>query len=488
MSIKIHDLKHRTTRGAFASIAGQSTNVALRLGSMMILARMLTPRDFGLIGMSGTCIELLALLQDAGLVAAAVQSPTLSHEQSSTLFWLNLGLGTLLTLICAGLAPILALFYHEPQVTWITVLAATTFIFNGAAAQHRALLSRAMRLSLLAGIDSGATFGSVALGITLAASGFGYWSLAAMSLAPSLITCVALMITGTWIPGPPRLNAGIGSMLKYGGVLMADSVLMYIGYNTDKVLLGRFWGAPALGLYGRAYTLANIPQLALSNAVNAVTFPALSRLQDQENRFRRAFSQSYTLFLSLILPITIACGLFGEDIIRVFLGQKWMETAPTFRALAPTILAFALINPTGVLLNSLGKVVQSFLIGCAIVPVVIIGYWSGLSHGPVGVALGFSAAMLVMSVPAILWGIKGTPITRTDIWNAASPPLTSALIAAVCACACWEPASHIPFAPVRLSVLCGVLFSVHGALLYFVLDQKTLYKSVLERLNPAPAD
>jgi O-antigen/teichoic acid export membrane protein len=145
MSIKIHDLKHRTTRGAFASIAGQSTNVALRLGSMMILARMLTPRDFGLIGMSGTCIELLALLQDAGLVAAAVQSPTLSHEQSSTLFWLNLGLGTLLTLICAGLAPILALFYHEPQVTWITVLAATTFIFNGAAAQHRALLSRAIR-------------------------------------------------------------------------------------------------------------------------------------------------------------------------------------------------------------------------------------------------------------------------------------------------------------------------------------------------------
>src|SRR5258708_25450950 len=183
----------------------------------------------------------------------------------------------------------------------------------------------------------------------------------------------------------------------------------------DKVLLGRFWGAQALGFYGRAYTLINIPTQNLSNAVSAVGFPALARLQNQPERLRSYFLKCYTLFLSLTLPITVACGLFGEDIIRVFLGPKWIDAVPVFRLLAPTILIFALINPTGILLNALGRITQSLRNVILITPVVILGYLCGLPYGPVGVASGLSLAMLGPAVPVILLAVKGSHGSPRDI-------------------------------------------------------------------------
>ena len=473
-----HDFKGRTARGALASLTGQGANFVLRLGSMMVLARLLSPRDFGLVGMATAVTGFLILFQDFGLSAAAVQSPSISRVQSSTLFWINLAIGGFLALFCAAMAPLLANFYHEPRVKWLTILIASGFLFTGATAQHRALLSRNMRITALAISDICATVLSVALGISMAALGMGYWALAGMAICPSVVSFISAWALAGWIPGLPRRGAKVSSMLKYGGLLMADSALMYIAYNADKVLLGRFWGAPALGFYGRAYSLVNIPTANLNTAVSAVAFPALSRLQNQPERFRRYFLKCYTLFLTLTTPITVACGFFGEDIIRVFLGPKWMDAVPVFRLLAPTILAFALINPIGVLLNALGRIAQSLRIAFVIVPVVILGYVCGLGYGPVGVASGFSASMLVLIVPVILLGIRGTPISPADIWQAVRPPFYSVLVASAAALLAAIPASFLPHALFRLFVINGVLFGTYAAMLIFVMGQKELYLKI----------
>jgi len=462
-------------RGALASIAGQGTNFVLRMGSMMILARLLSPRDFGLVGMATAVTGFLILFQDAGLAAAAIQSPSISRTQTSTLFWINLIVGGCLALLCAMAAPLLAAFYHEPRVKWLAIVMASGFLFNGAAAQHRAMLSRNMRITALAASDVCATALSVFLGISMAALGMGYWALAGMAVCPSIVGLVAAWTLTRWIPDLPRRGAGIASMLKYGGTLMIDNIIMYLAYNMDKVLLGRFWGAQALGFYGRAYTLINIPTQNLSNAVSAVGFPALARLQNQPERLRSYFLKCYTLFLSLTIPITVACGLFGEDIIRVFLGPKWMDAVPIFRLLAPTILAFALINPTGLLLFATGRALQALHIGLMIAPVVILGYVCGIGYGPVGVASGFSVAMLVLIVPSILWGIRGTPISPADIWQAIRPPLYSVLIASAAALLAAIPVSLLSFALLRLCLINGVLFGTYAAMLWFVMGQKELY-------------
>src|SRR5258707_1599330 len=141
-----HDLKGRMARGALASIAGQGTNFVLRLGSMMVLARLLSPRDFGLVGMATAVTGFLILFQDFGLSAAAVQSPSISRVQSSTLFWINLAIGGFLALFCAALAPPLANFYHQPPGKWFTILPSTGLPFTGATGLHRSLVSRNHRL------------------------------------------------------------------------------------------------------------------------------------------------------------------------------------------------------------------------------------------------------------------------------------------------------------------------------------------------------
>jgi O-antigen/teichoic acid export membrane protein len=469
------DLKKRTARGAISSLAGQSANVVLRLGSMMILARLLSPRDFGLVAMSTALTGFIGILQDAGLVSAAIQARELSAKQSGTLFWLNLAVGAFLGSCCAMVAPALAHFYHEPQVAWIVTVMASAFVFNGAAAQHRALLTRAMRLSELAILDAFSTFCSVALGISLATIGYGYWALVVMLLTPSVIVLVGVWILARWLPGRP--GRGVWHMIRYGGILMADAVLMYIAWNVDKVLIGRFLGAPILGIYGRAYTLIGLPNLTLSNAVNNVTFSALSRLQHEPERFRRCFLKSYTLFVSVILPILVSCALFGDDIIRVFLGPKWEDAIPTFRALAPGMLALAFINPTGILLNALGRVGQGFWIGCIITPAVIAGYWFGLPHGPVGVATGFSIAIGLVSVPSILLGLIGTPISALDVWRALAVPLGAMLVGVSVAAFSLEYVRHFNIPLVRLLVVNTALFVPYVAMLFF--GQREFYHDLL---------
>ena len=272
-------------------------------------------------------------------------------------------------------------------------------------------------------------------------------------------------------------------MVRYGSLLMADNIVMYIGYNMDKVLLGRFVGATALGFYSRAYQLINIPTTNLCTAVGNAAFPALSRLQHEPVRLRSYFLKCYTLFLSLNIPITVACGLFGEDIIRVFLGAKWMDSVPLFRLLAPTMLAVAFINPPGLLLAAIGRAKESLLIGCAIAPTVILGYALGLPYGPVGIASGFSASMLLLAVPVTLWAISYTPVSPADVWGAIRPPLYSVFVAAGAALLVSLPASGLHFALLRLLLICGVLFTVYFIMLFFPMGQKALYLKVLAGLG-----
>jgi PST family polysaccharide transporter len=478
------DFKRKTTRGGLAVLAGQGGTFLLRMISLVTLARLLSPKDFGLVGMVTAVTSVLTYFQDAGLSASAIQAPTLSRAQTTTLFWINVAVGAFLAGVCILLAPALAAFYREPRVASVAVAVAGSFLAFGATAQHRAGLVRAMRLTELAVCDVCGIALSVALAVGLALAGAGYWALVAMAVTPSLANLVAVWSLGRWLPGWPRWERGIGAMLKYGSYVMADNIVCYLSYYTDKILIGRVCGAVALGFYGRAYTLINIPTQNLASVLGSTLFPALSRLQHQPERLRNYFLKSYTLFLSLTMPITVAAGLFGEDIIRVFLGAKWMDAVTVFRLLTPTILAFALINPVGLLLQALGLVARNLWIGLMILPVTVAAYFIGIAWGPVGVASGFSIAMWIVMLPVLLWAIAGTPIRPRDLVRAIAPPTVAVVVAAGAALVVWAAGvSRIEVPFVRLVIVNGLLFAVHAALLYFALGQKPLYRSVLHALG-----
>jgi O-antigen/teichoic acid export membrane protein len=481
------DLKRKTARGAFASTCGQGANLVIRIGAMVVLARLLTPEDFGLVAMATACTGFLALFQDVGLSMATVQRQLITRAQTSTLFWINLSVGAILTALCAAVSPFLVAFYHEPRLIWVTVMTGVCFVLGGAAAQHRAVLMRELRFGTLAGIDIFSLVVSVALAIGMAAAGKGYWALVAMTICGSIVSAACAWIAGGWIPGPPQRGAGVRSMVKYGGTLTLNSLIVYIAYNADKVLLGRFWGAELLGIYGRAYQLINLPTQNLNSTIGVVAFPALSRLQNDPERLKSYFLKGYGLFLALVMPITMACALFAEDITRVFLGSKWGAAVPVFRLLAPTIVAFALINPFGWFMQATGRAARSLKMAFLVAPVVIIGYVVGLNSGPTGVAAGFSSSMMLLVVPVIFWATRGTTITMADTFKVVMRPFLAAAIGAGAALAAWPWICLLNLPLLRLVAANVVLFSVYGLVLWFAMGQKALYLGVLREIGAWPS-
>src|SRR5215469_6808907 len=423
----MQDLKAKTIRGGVARLCAQGANFVLRIGSLVILARLLNPNDFGLVGMVTAFTGLLTLFRDFGLSSAAVQCAIVTEEEISTLFWLNIMLGALLTVIALVMAPAIAAFYHEPQLFGVTAVLAAGFLFNAAGTQHSALLQRQMRFTALAMINVVSLAVGSGIAIVGAKAGYGYWALVAMTVAPPLVATIGFWLTAGWIPGMPRRGAGIRPMMRFGGALTFTGLLVYIGYNAEKVLIGCFWGADAIGIYGRAYHLVNIPTDNLNSAVGEVAFSALSRLQDDPVRLKSYFLKGFALVLGLTLPITVACGIFADDVVFVLLGPQWQDAAAIVRLLAPTVAVFAIINPLGWLVFSIGLVARGIKVAPVLATLMITGYVIGLPYGPKGVALSYSAVLTLWVIPHILWCVHGTVISLQDVLRAVSRPLASAI-------------------------------------------------------------
>lgn len=476
------DLKGKSVRGGAATVLGQGAGMALQIGTTVVLARLLSSTDYGLQSMVLTLTAFFSLFKDAGLSVATVQRETLTNEQISTLFWINLALGGFLAIVVAAASPFLAAFYRDPRLLWLTIASASIFLFNSLSVQHRALLDRAMRFSTSVKIDLlSATIGS-AIAIVMAAFGCGYWSLICQNISLPIVGTAATWIAMPWMPGRPRWTTEIRSMVRFGGTVSLNSFVVYVAYNTEKVLLGRFWGAAPLGLYTRAYQLANLPMQQFTTAVGGVVFPALSRLQGDPERLRRSYLKFHSLVVSLTVPMVVTCTLFADEIVRIMLGPKWTGAALILRLLSPTILVFALMNPLSWLLRATGRVERSLKIALFIAPVVILGVLAGIRQGPPGVALGYSAAMVLLFVPLVAWTKHGTGITTGDYLDCIKRPLIAGALGGAAA---WlfKTALHNTLAPIPLFLIgLAIFFAVYAGLLLFAMGQRAVYADLLSNI------
>jgi PST family polysaccharide transporter len=477
------DLKQRTIRGGAAKIGSQAANFALRIGTLMILARLLDPKDFGLVGMVTAVIGVFSVFRDFGLSAAAVQRATVTEEQASTLFWINILVGLSLSLLTLAIAPFVAAFYHEKRLLGVTAVLATAFLFNAAGVQQTSFLERQMRFTTISALEIFSLFASTVVGIIMATHGAGYWSLVATTTLTPFFYSIAVWLATKWIPGRPRKNVGIGSMIRFGGTLTLNGFIMFLASNFEKVLLGRYWGVEALGIYGRAYQLSNIPTENLNSAVGGVAFAALSRLQGEPSRLRTYFLKGYTLTLSLTVPITFTCALFADEIVQILLGPKWKSAAIVFRLLAPTTLAFAILNPLGWLMSSLGLVERALKIALVLGPAMIVAYVMGLPSGPKGVATAYSAVMMLSAVPLIVWVTRGTMISVRDILLVIGRPLLSGIVAALIALGLQFLYGRFFSALSGFAIGVTVYGAVYLTMLLHVMGQKPFYSDLFREFQ-----
>jgi O-antigen/teichoic acid export membrane protein len=189
------DLSRKSVRGGFATVSAQGLKFVMQTATMMVLARLLSPEDFGLQGMVVVVTGFLSLFRDAGLGMATVQRSEVTHAQTSTLFWINILIGAILTILCAAAAPLLVAFYHEPRLYWVAVVSGVMFMFNGLSAQHGALLQRSMRFVTQAKIDVLSLAVGSAVGIVMAFLGCRYWSLVGMALVSSMVSTAGVWLT-----------------------------------------------------------------------------------------------------------------------------------------------------------------------------------------------------------------------------------------------------------------------------------------------------
>ena len=463
-------------------MCAQGAKFVLQTATMMLLARLLSAEDFGLLGMAMVLTGFVGLFKDAGLSAATIQRLEVTQEQISTLFWINGVVGGALATFTAVLAPVVVAFYGEPRLYWITVVLGVAFVFGGLAAQHQALLSREMRFVTLAKIEVLSFTISSAAGVVMAWLGWRYWALVSITVVGSIVSAAGAWLANPWVPGRPRRKCGVLSMLRFGWMATCNNLVVFLAWNSDNILLGRFWGADALGLYGRAYQLATLPIHQLNGAIAGVALPALSGIQDDPDRFARSFLKGFSLLVSLTIPLTISCALFAEEIVRVVLGANWMEAAPIFRLLAPTGLVFALCNPLSLSVISAGRVRRALSMAAATTPVVIVGIVLGLSNGPTGVALGYSVAMALLVIPITAWSIHGTRITWGGLWSAIKRPLLSGLLASAIGLIGKITLGGIlaPF-PLLLVGL-GLVLGSYAWVLLIAMGQKNLYVDLLREV------
>ena len=416
------NLKARAVSGMVATVSTQAAKLVLQLLYVAIMARLLTSADFGLIAMVTSVTAVLTVILDGGLTTATIQRANVSQQEITGMFWVNAALGLLLALLTAGLSPVVAWFYNDPQLLHLTLLYSITFVLSGLMVQQEAIIRRQMRFKALGAIEIVTFLFGSAVGVGTAWKGFGYWSLAIGALASNAANLVLLWLFCRWRPGKPVWPAGLNSMLQFGGHVMGFNLVGALGMNVDKILLGRMYGTDVLGFYSRAQALLVQPFRQILVPLGSVAIPTLSRLHADPVRFEQTLLR-LLLIIGFASAFVSAFLFAGADwIVGILLGEKWSETAIIFRAFAITMFTIpvSVVATWALTTSGLGKEL-SF---CGVVnnSILIVAIVCGLPWGGVGVALAFSISGLLLRVPLLYYFVgKKTAIKTRRIVRAVGP-------------------------------------------------------------------
>lgn len=427
------DLKGRSVRGGAVTMTAQGARFFLQMGSTVVLARLLTPQDFGLIAMVTAVTGFVLMFKDMGLSMATVQKAEINHGQISTLFWINVVLSLGVMLVTAALAPAIAWFYGEPRLTWITLALAGAFIFGGLTVQHQALLRRQMRFGSLALIQIISMSVGILTAVIAAFYGAGYWSLVLMQLATAVAGAIAVWVACGWRPDLPVRCSGVRGMLKFGGHLTGFKFVNYFSRNADNILIGKFIGADALGLYAKAYQLFMMPISQIRGPLNQVAMPVLSSLQNQPERYVKYYQRLIDIMATLTVPLTLYCAIEADFLIRTLLGQQWLGAVPVFRILVIAALIAPVAGTRGLVLISHGFSGRYFYWGLFNAILIVTSFIVGLPFGIEGVATAYAVAVYVILIPSLFYCFHKTSVTPSMFMRTLASPMLVGVVAAGCA-------------------------------------------------------
>lgn len=313
-----------------------------------------------------------------------------------------------------------------------------------------------MRFGLISSINAGASFVSVAVAISLAVAGFGYWSLVLRDVVRSIFVAIGLWWACPWIPSLPVRGAGVGAMMRFGGHVSLVQMVTLLSQNVGAIVIGRLFGAGPVGLYRQSQNLVEVPFEQLSGPVWIVGEPALSRLQDEPERYQRYFSEVLMLFSSIAMPLAIFLILYGDSVVLIVLGPAWVEAATIFKILAVSAFLTAVSSTIGLAMVTCGRSKSYLSLGLIGACVFVASILLGALWGTVGVAWAHVVAACVMLWPRLHFGLKGTPISKGVFLTALSRPAfaSAGMLAVLVSVRAYVPSSS-PVSDIALGISVG---------------------------------
>jgi len=395
-------------------MASQAIRLVIQIGTMVLLSRLLSPGEYGLVAMVLPFVALIVLLQEAGVPMVTIMRQDITPEQASDLFWLNIALGAALGAVLAISAPFIAGFYNDERLQLIVYAFAAMMIPAAISVQHRSLLQKSMNFRLLAVIDVVNQFSAAALTVVAAWYGMGYWALVLQTACLYLLQIPLFWSAYPWRPGRPRGFSQVGHLIRASGHFAGFNILNFFSRNIDNVLIGKFSGEVALGLYGRAYNLMLAPVSQINAAVSQVATPLLSRLAQDPQRYHNAYRQILEKLLLASMPGMVVLTAAAEPVTLLMMGSAWRDVAPILSALSLAALVQPLNSSTGWLFISQGRSRDLLHWGFIGPPLQVGAIILGLPWGPVGVAVSYAAVNLLVVTPLLWFRVSNSLFSAWD--------------------------------------------------------------------------
>lgn len=427
-------LKGRAVKGAGATVFSQGLVFCIQMAGTIILARLLTPVDFGLVTMVTTVSLLLQNFGINGFTEVVIQKEDINHKQVSTLFWINAISSIVLALFFVFMAPVLVWFYKEPRLAPVVIAISISIVLTGLSTQHLALLKRTMRFYSFSSINIAARAISICSSIILAWRGWGFWALVVGNVVLALTTTAGSWIVCRWRPGLPDIHAGIKPMIKFALNTYGNFSMNYFTRNLDNVLVGWRYGSQSLGFYKKAYDLFILPMGQLSAPLTSVFLAALSRLRTYPDKYRLSYLKAISMLAFVGMPLSAFLTLIGHDLIVLILGPQWNNSGVIFSYFAPSIGIILIYGTNGWLHLSLGRADRWFRWGIVEVIFTALFLIVGLQFGAIGVAIAYTASSYCLLCPGLWYAGRPINLSISSIICAIWKYYIAALVAGLL---CW---------------------------------------------------
>jgi polysaccharide transporter, PST family len=402
------DFGRRSLRGGMVSIGARVINALVQIASVVVLARLLSPEDYGLVSMVGAIIGIAPLLIDLGTRDAVIQQRHITPEEISALFWITVALGCGFAALGAASGPLIAHFYGEPRLAMVALVSSLSLIALSLSYQHQALLRRAMMYQELAVIEISASVISTRIAIALALRGWAYWALVLRPVTVSVVTAIGVWWKCRWLPGKPVWTTGVKQMLKFGLHWIGFSGADFAGKFADRIAIGHSSGPIDLGYYQKACLVYDNCLDLVITPLQSVAMVGLSKLRNNPEGLWNSWSKALSTVAFFAMPAFGILAVISRDIVVLVLGEKWTNASVLLSIFALRGIPHVVQRTCGWLHNAAGRADRFMRWGVISSFTQLLALFVGLPFGMTGVAWSFVLSTYLLFLPAIAY--SGRPL------------------------------------------------------------------------------